>query len=129
MDAAKYRLALRQAEAAFKLSSRQAPSFRRVYLNTLGVAQYRLGQYAAALDSLKHADTLFSAQLKEGFYLNLAFLAMTNHQLGEKTEAQAILSRLRKTMKSRQLANNKVAQAQLREAEALLEGKAADPKK
>jgi hypothetical protein len=127
-EKAKYRLALRQAETAFNLTSPQYAPLHRLYLNNLGVAQYRVGHYTDALDSLKRTDTMFSARTG-GVYYNLAFLAMTYHQLGKHAEAQAVLARLHETMKSPQFANNKDAQARLREAEALIEGKAPELKK
>jgi WD40 repeat protein len=119
----RYRQALSQAEAAWRLASSHAPSFYgpRPYLNTLGAAQYRVGQYREALDSLKRAEALYSTQYKGGAYWNLAFLAMAHYRLGEKAESQTVLARLRETMKSPQLANNKEAQALMREAATLIE--------
>jgi hypothetical protein len=119
-----YGQALLQAEEA----CRQQP-WNGTYVNTLGVAQYRVGQYREALDSLKRADSLYSTQVKASVDSNLAFLAMTLHRLGNQAEAQAVLTRLRESMKSRQLASKIDAQALLREAEALIEGKAADPRR
>jgi WD40 repeat protein len=123
----RYQKALGQAQTACRLASAEGPSYRR-YVNTLGVAQYRAGQDAEALASLTKAGTLLSARSEVGEPSNLAFLALAQHRLGDKAEAQAVLARLRAIMKSPRLAN-KDAQAQLREAEALIEGKAPDPKK
>jgi WD40 repeat protein len=125
-DEATYRLALRHAEAAYRQSSPQE-AFYRDYLNTLGVAQYRVGQYAGALDSLARADALYSARVKTGVYHNLAFLAMAHHRLGHKDQAQAALGRLKEAMKAPRLANSVLAQALLREAKALLTGQAVEP--
>ena len=53
----------------------------------------------------------------------LAFLAMTQHQLGEPSTARATLARLRETLQQDpRWANDADAQAFLREAEALTEG-------
>jgi hypothetical protein len=125
---AKYQLALRQAEAACGLATPQDAQYG-FYLTALGAARYRVGQNREALDSLKRADTLFSAQIEGGVYFNLAFLAMTHHRLGKQAEAQAVLARLLETMKSPQLANNNGPQALVREARELIEGKAPESKK
>src|SRR5262249_44471366 len=119
-----YRRALLQAEEAHQLEPQNG-----IYLNTLGVAQYRVGQYRKALDSLQQADTLFSPRDEGGFSYNLAFLAMTHYRLGNQAKAQAVLARLQETMREAQLANNKGAQAAMREAKELIEGRAPDPKK
>ncbi len=119
-EATRYREALRQAETACRLASTEDPSYPR-YVNTLGVAQYRVGQHAEALASLTKADTLLSARSKGGEPSNLAFLALAQHRLSQNDEAQAILARLREVIKLPQWANNKEAQAFLREAEALLQ--------
>jgi hypothetical protein len=51
---------------------------------------------------------------------DVAFLAMTQHQLGHAKEAQAELKRLRERMKDPRYAQADEAQGFLREAEALL---------
>jgi hypothetical protein len=51
---------------------------------------------------------------------DLAFLAMTQHQLGHAKEAQAELQRLRERMKDPRWAQDDEAQGFLREAESLL---------
>ena len=51
---------------------------------------------------------------------DLAFLAMTHHQLGHAKEAQAELQRLRERMKDPLSAQDPEAQGFLREAEELL---------
>src|SRR5207302_607456 len=48
-----YRKALRQAEEAVQLEPRIG-----YYVNTLGVAQYRVGQYQQALETLTKSDEL-----------------------------------------------------------------------
>lgn len=115
-DGAAYRMALQYAEKAARL----APDNGNI-LNMLGVAQYRAGQYAAALETLTRSDKIQSAGRKGHHPLDLAFLAMTQHQLGQKEKAQATLARLRETMKDAEWAKNEEAQAFLREAAALIE--------
>jgi hypothetical protein len=117
-----YARALRQAEAAVRLEPRNG-----VFLNTLGVAQYRVGCYADALAILTKSEKLNAT--KEGAIPDdLAFLAMTQHQLGKTGEAKATLGRLRKVMKQPRWAQKAEAVGFLREAEELIEGKAADKK-
>jgi hypothetical protein len=123
-DAAKdtYALALRQAEAAVRL----APG-NGMILNTLGVAQYRVGRYDDALATLTKSEKLNAT--KEGSQpTDLAFLAMTQHQLGKKDEAKAALLRLRENMKQPRWADDGEAKVFLLEAEELIEGKAAGKK-
>jgi Flp pilus assembly protein TadD len=59
-----------------------------MFLNTLGVAQYRVGQYQTALDTLLRAD-----KMNQGIPEDVAFLAMAHHRLGHKEQAQAALKR------------------------------------
>jgi Flp pilus assembly protein TadD len=116
-----YTTALRRAEAAV----RRAPRDGNI-LNTLGVAHYRLGDYAKALETLQQSEKLLR---KQGTHpANLAFLAMAHQQLGHKEQAQATLGRLRELMKQPGWANNAEAQGFLREAEELIDGKPADKK-
>jgi hypothetical protein len=121
-----YARALRQAEAAVNW----VPS-EGLMLNTLTVAQYRVGRYADALATLTKVEKLNAAKeeklnaAKEGpFPINLAFLAMTQHKLGKKDEAKATLGRLREIMKQPHWVNDSEATGFLREAEELIEGKA-----
>jgi WD40 repeat protein/tRNA A-37 threonylcarbamoyl transferase component Bud32 len=112
-----YGRALRQAEAAFRASEEDN------ILNTLGVAQYRAGSYADALATLTKSEKRNAT--KEGSLPeDLAFLAMTQHQLGKKDEAKAMLGRLREVMKQPRWKQNAEAVGFLREAQELIEGKA-----
>jgi tetratricopeptide (TPR) repeat protein len=118
-----YALALRQAEAAV-----QATPGDGHYLNTLGVAHYRVGNYAKALETLEQSEKLNAT--KDGSPpSDLAFLAMAHQHLGHKEQAQATLTRLRDLMKQPRWASNAEAQGFLREAEELIDGKPADKKK
>jgi WD40 repeat protein/serine/threonine protein kinase len=113
-DPAAYQRALHQAEAACRLAPDNA-----AYLNTLGVAHYRVGDYQKALDTLGRSDKLRKESIPE----HLALLVMAQHQLGQKEQAQATLARLREALKRPQWAPNAEAQGFLREAAALIEGK------
>jgi tetratricopeptide (TPR) repeat protein len=117
-----YREARRRAEAAVRL----VPGDGNMLL-TLGAAQYRLGDYANALDTLEHAEKLIEPDsLRPSI---LTFLALAHYQLGHKEQAQATLGRLQKAMKQPKWTRNADAQSYLREAEELIGGKAADNRK
>jgi tetratricopeptide (TPR) repeat protein len=116
-DRKTYALALRQAQTAV-----QAAPNNGLILNTLGVAHYRLGAYAQALEVLTRSAQLNTTE--EGPEpVDLAFLAMAHHRLGQKDQAQATLRRLRQAMKRRRWANDAENQGFLREAEELLRAK------
>jgi serine/threonine protein kinase/Flp pilus assembly protein TadD len=57
--------------------------------NTLGVAQYRLGDWQAALDSLEKANRLRGERQAEDWF----FLTMAQWQIGQKEVAQASYNR------------------------------------
>ena len=94
------------------------------FLNTLGVAYYRVGKYKKAIDTLGRCDKLRTESIPD----DLAFLAMAQHQLGQKEQARATLERLRQVMKKWQWTNNVEAQGFLREAEDVLKTKPVDGK-
>jgi hypothetical protein len=83
-----YRLALRRSQLACQLAS-----WTSHYFNALGMAQYRLGEYRAALASFAHA-----AQPPDLDAANLAFTAMANYQIGNVPEARAGLERFESRM-------------------------------
>ncbi|MFH0981760.1 MAG: protein kinase [Planctomycetota bacterium] len=136
-DAQAYRQALRWAEAACKLVSDDGR-----FLTTLGVAQYRVGVYQDALATLTHSDEInrrastglisrvsdIWEALKGDHHVtggqpaDIAFMAMSLHQLGRADEARAALERLRVIMRDPKHAENEESQGFLREAEALLLG-------
>jgi WD40 repeat protein/serine/threonine protein kinase len=121
-----YAQALRRAEAAVRLAPDDG-----IFLNTLGVGQYRAGRYAEALDTLAKSEKLTTD--KRGRFgplpRDLAFLAMARHQVGKQDEAKATLSRLRKLMSQPSWAADAQARGFLREAQELIEGKAGWPPK
>ena len=90
----------------------------------------RVGQYAAALETLTRSDKINSAGPNGPQPADLAFLAMTQHQLGQPSTARTTLARLRATLQQNpHWANDADAQAfyPRREAEASIEGDAARP--
>jgi len=104
-----YPLALRQAKAACDREPDNG-----LFVRTLGAAQYRNGDHAVALKTLTQSDKLNKSQPAD-----LAFLAMTQFQLGQRVEAAATLGRLREVMKK--LPFDREAEELLKEAESVVE--------
>ncbi len=73
--------ALTQARRAVALQ----PEFP-AYLTTLGVIQYRLGEYQSAIDTLESAEPTLS----ETVPIRLLFLAMSYQQLADEDEARRL---------------------------------------
>ena len=117
-----YQRAMRLAEAASRLQPDNGYP-----LNTLGVAQYRVGQYAQALETLLRSEKL-NATKTGSIPGDLAFLAMTYYKLGRKPDADATLVRLREAVKRAPPASVAESQGFLAEAEKLL-GAVPTPKK
>jgi WD40 repeat protein/serine/threonine protein kinase len=110
-----YHHALLQAEEACRLGPQND-----AVLVTLGLAQYRVGQYQAAVETLTRAEAL--PKVQEGFRLAaLAFLAMARHQLGQKEQALTTLDRLRESLNQPRATPTAAVHAWLTEAEILLE--------
>ena len=88
-----YRRALREAVAACKLSP-EDPSF----LNTLGVAQYRVGLYEEAIKTLERADDINRkkpARDRHSRASDLLFVAMCQYRLGRKSDSLKTLEGIR----------------------------------
>ncbi len=107
-----YRVALRQAEAAAGL----IPN-RTDYMTCLGAAQYRLGQYRAAVGVLEEVDRILAADPDGPNPAHLALLALAQRQAGHVERARASLGRLRDLMKKPRWVSED--QALLREAEVI----------
>jgi hypothetical protein len=112
-NAADYRLALRQVEAAVRLEPENVG-----FLNTLGVAQYRHGDYRTALETLSRSNE----GNKRWRYEDLAFLAMTHARLNQPEPARKFLEELRQVMKRPDVRKNPEARQFLREAEEVVDG-------
>ena len=89
-------------------------------LNTLGACQYRLGMFREALETLTPCDERNSQLHSGGLPTDLAFLAMTHHQLGQAAEAAAMLARLRTVMQDPEVAGVEEHRILSAEAETLL---------
>ncbi len=125
LDAAKYQLALRQAETALRLAPPEFnfhPNFQ--VTTNIGIAHYRLGHYPEAMENLTRSEAYYLAQsvYKAGTPWNLAFLAMAHHQLGDKDQAQALLDRVREIIKDALHKDRPDVQSFFREAKELIEG-------
>jgi WD40 repeat protein/serine/threonine protein kinase len=147
LNAFQYSFALQQARAACEI----APQHAR-YQTTLGAAQYRAGDHKQALKTLKKAEQLHAAtaavlalpptlyapaltalgqseQLRQTIPANQAFLAMAQHQLGQKEQAASSLARLREVTQRLEMPKNEEAHRLLSEVEALLGAKGDKPVK
>ena len=107
---ADYDRALRWIEAACRLEPENG-----AFLNTLGLAQYRVEQYAKALSTLTRSNQLNGNRQPT----DLAFLAMALHRLGQTDASRATLDHLRGVMRDSQATASAENQAFLREAELL----------
>jgi tetratricopeptide (TPR) repeat protein len=94
------------------------------FSNTLGAAQYRLGEYERALATLAHSDAWYVIDAESRQPSDLAFLTMTYAQLDEEKRALATMRQLQELMQRPDLATRQENQALLREAEVLLRDKA-----
>jgi dipeptidyl aminopeptidase/acylaminoacyl peptidase len=109
-----YDRALRYAEAANRLRPDSG-----TFMKGLGVAQYRTGKYADAVETLTRTDPVFPARAGGSVPTNLAFIAMAHHRLGHFPEAREALAQLRNTMKQPQWKGDRESLGFLREAEAM----------
>jgi len=110
--------ALLQATKAAELAPANAD-----IINTLGVAQYRAGKYEDALATLARSTALY-AKAGTAQPADVAFIAMAHAKLGHTDQAKASLASLRTLMAMPEQKDNAESQGFLREAEALIEGKA-----
>ena len=87
----------------------------------LGVAQYRVGAYQEAVQTLTHSDQLHAATEYQSDPSDLAFLAMAYFGLGQKEKAQDNFKRFQEA-KKKPRSNTELAGVvnSRREAEALL---------
>jgi tetratricopeptide (TPR) repeat protein len=96
-DIDEYRAALDRVERARELIPDEAER-RLSVLWYLGVAQYRVGSYEDALETLRRCGKRSMGYLDRAV---VAFTAMALHQVGQKEEAKAALERLRDLCKAK----------------------------
>jgi tetratricopeptide (TPR) repeat protein len=109
-----YEFAHKQAQTACRLAPKQS-----AYLTTLGMAQYRLGQYREAAETLARADGTL-----KGVPPDLALLAMAQHRLGQADQARAAMARLQKAIRQARWNKDEEAHDLLSEAESVLAAQA-----
>ena len=112
-----YALALRQAEASFRLEPGDLN-----YRCALGVALYRSERLQESVDTLTRSDQIFSAQNPGRCPTDVAFLAMAQFRLGQRAKARGLLTELRQLLKQPRWSGNTEHQSFLREATELIEG-------
>lgn len=111
-----YAKALRMAELACKLARNVG-----AYLNTLGVAQYRAGQFETAL------QTLEASRANNGDHpADVTFIALAQHRLGRSADARRSLELLKSLMRDPAYARDDLWLDFLREAERAIDPAAAD---
>jgi tetratricopeptide (TPR) repeat protein len=111
-----YELALRWSQDACRLVPGNGE-----YLFALGLAQYRTGRYEPALASLREAAKINAQRATGTSPGHFACQAMVLYQLGQLTEARAMLEVGRQRMKGRLQTNEEESRSFLREAETLIE--------
>jgi WD40 repeat protein len=118
-DPAAYRLALRRSEAACRLWPDNGE-----YLNTLGLAHYRVGQYKEAAAALRQAEPLNALWFDGPWPPDLALRALLQIQEGRYDEARVTAARLRGLMTSPRQSKGSAEAALLHEIDELLGQKA-----
>jgi tetratricopeptide (TPR) repeat protein len=111
-----YRRALQYAEAACRLVPQES-----TFVNTLGVARYRAGQYREALDDLNRSLKFNAPRFGGPIPADLAFIAMVQHRLGQAAEARTTLEQLREVMKKRPWSADNESKAFVAEAAVLID--------
>jgi WD40 repeat protein/serine/threonine protein kinase/tetratricopeptide (TPR) repeat protein len=117
-DAAAYQTALEKVELANRLEPNNPST-----LGTLGVAQYRVGAYENALETLRNAQKMRTDSGREDDPTTVAFIAMTQHRLGQAEDATITMDRLRSLFEQGQYDYDLQARDSLIEAERLFAGK------
>jgi WD40 repeat protein len=116
-DAEDYKLAMEKAAKATRMEPNDCGM-----LNTLGIAQYRLGAYQDALMTLSRADKMRTDANQPSTVEDWAFIAMSLHKLGRVDEAKVSLERLGTFLQEERFLDYEEAKAFLGEAEKLIEG-------
>ncbi len=109
-----YQLAVRYMESACEV----APD-NGYLLNTLGIAEYRVGDYENAAQTLSRSDVLNIPAYGGSIPADVAFLVMAHRQLGHADEAAQYLKQLRQLLETDEWKGDAESQAFLKEAEEL----------
>src|SRR5262249_46595171 len=104
------------AEAACRLIPQES-----TFINTLGVARYRAGQWREALDDLNRSVKLNAPRFGGSIPPDLAFIPMAQHQPRQTPEGRKTLGQLRKVMKTPRWADDAESKAFLAEAAGLID--------
>jgi hypothetical protein len=102
-----------------EISCHNSP-FEHKFQTTLGLAQYRVGDYPAAIATITRVDPVSASGRAGSSPAELACLAMAQFQLGRHDEARTTLSRLRVAAQQAPWKDDPDDQAFLREAESLV---------
>ena len=90
------------------------------YLNTLGIAQYRVQKYKEALATLTRSTSLNASRFSGRSPYDLVFLAMTRFQLGEQKQTTDLLEII-KTIVAQAEQKDAQLDAFIKEAESLIQ--------
>jgi hypothetical protein len=119
---ADYNWGLRWAEAASILAPGEG-----VFLNTLGVAQYRAEKYADAVATLSRSDQINTKNLGGSHPADVAFLAMAHHKTGDGEKARKFLEQARQLIETDQWKVDAECRAFVQEAAMLISPPARTP--
>jgi WD40 repeat protein len=119
-----YEEALIQAESACRL----APGTES-YRTVVGAAQYRLGKYGQAAETLEQAIQFKVSDLETSDPLRLTFLVMAEYKLGHADQGHKNLERLREAAKHERWKKDLDVQSMLSECEMLVQGADVAPKR
>jgi hypothetical protein len=113
-DPMAYHLALRQAETACRLVPDNVD-----LLSTLGTAQYRVGRYRDALATLTRVSRIHAESQSIPDVTDLAFMTLSQLQLGQVDDARQSMNRLRHTLAAPAYDRNGPGHTLLREVQAV----------
>jgi WD40 repeat protein len=113
-----YKRALRLAEAACHAAPKEI-----AYVNTLGVARFRLGQFKEAIGALAQSYEHHVRSPDDPGPSDVAFLAMSHHALGHTRESQQFMGELTRLLEEDRWKKNAEATAFFKEAQQRLSKK------
>lgn len=90
------------------------------FVNTLGVAQYRAGDFEDAIATFRRGMEIGKSRFPVGHPSDLTFLAMSLAKLGRMEEAKDVLEQVRVLMKIPEFADDTENQSFVREAESVV---------